>query len=287
MATNLSAVRECALTLERIDTHSHVEATFPASGGGSARASRHDGDGARIDRGARDGGGVPCVVRHRPRRLLDAGGPGGALCAGGGVTGRRGITRLHGGAGYRAHHPAVRLHRLLRVSAASGGALPFARLLPAYRLAGLSRPVYYRRATTWLSPRKAGSRTSISIAACASFLGPLPDLDAYLAAMDAAIDGWRQYGVVGMKIGLAYTTGARFHRAHPGGGACGVCPRRSDAPDGTHGTAFCRASRTRRLPAPPFPVVIHTGYLIWGQGDLRQAIPCCFTHCSSMRVIGS
>jgi hypothetical protein len=102
----------------------------------------------------------------------------------------------------------------------------------------------------------------------------LLSLEDYLGAIDATIDHWRQAGVVAMKTALAYTLGLRFGD-----------PSRREA-----GTAFDRKGdmdprEVRVVQDYAFrhallacgrnglPVVVHTGFPIWGHGDLAQTNP--------------
>jgi len=104
--------------------------------------------------------------------------------------------------------------------------------------------------------------------------GPLPTLDSYLAALDAEIDQWRSWGVVGMKTAMAYTWGLKV----------------SDPSERHARSAFAKKNdmtfedrRTVRDYAfhhilqackrNGFPVVVHTGYQNWGHGNLYQTNP--------------
>ncbi len=104
--------------------------------------------------------------------------------------------------------------------------------------------------------------------------GKLASLSDYLDALDSCIDNWRKFGVVGMKTAFAYTLGLEF-----------IDPTLEEAK-----SAF--AKRTDMSPSEikivqhyafrhallaclrnELPVVIHTGFQIWGHADLRQSNP--------------
>jgi len=105
-------------------------------------------------------------------------------------------------------------------------------------------------------------------------LGDLRTLADYLHALDTEINQWRGFGVVGMKLGLAYTTGLFF--SDPTREQAEQAFARREAMSFAdvrlvqdfavrHVLLACQRNR--------FPVVIHTGWLAWGQGDLRQSNP--------------
>lgn len=105
-------------------------------------------------------------------------------------------------------------------------------------------------------------------------LGPLNSLDDYLDGLDRAIDGWRAAGVVAMKTALAYTVGLHF--SDPGYDAArqAFAAREGMSPAQVrmvqdyafrHALLACRRNG--------LPVIIHTGFLIWGHGALPAANP--------------
>jgi amidohydrolase family protein len=108
---------------------------------------------------------------------------------------------------------------------------------------------------------------------CGHF-GELGALADYLDALDSMIDSWRSHGVVGLKTAFAYTIGLEFSD-----------PSREEAE-----SAFARkrdmtleeittvqhyAFRRVLLACQrnELPVVVHTGFQIWGHSDLRQSNP--------------
>lgn len=108
---------------------------------------------------------------------------------------------------------------------------------------------------------------------CAQF-GPLRSLEDYLAAVDKVVDAWPAWGVVGMKTAIAYTSGLAI--SNPSLQAARSAFQRKEKmwPEDVRTVRDCAFRRA--LDAclrNELPVVIHTGYLIWGHGDLTQANP--------------
>ena len=93
-------------------------------------------------------------------------------------------------------------------------------------------------------------------------------------ALDAAIDGWRRHGVVGMKTAIAYTSGLAISDP-PLVEARTAFGRKNDmtAADfrSVHDYAFrhCLLACKRNT----LPVVIHTGFQVWGHSALGQSNP--------------
>jgi len=105
-------------------------------------------------------------------------------------------------------------------------------------------------------------------------LGALSSMNDYLAALDATIDGWRAHGVVGMKAAIAYTSGLAISDP-PLAEARTAFGRKNDmtAADfrSMHDYAFrhCLLACKRNT----LPVVIHTGFQVWGHSALGQSNP--------------
>ncbi len=104
--------------------------------------------------------------------------------------------------------------------------------------------------------------------------GDLPDLDTYLCALDSAIDSWREHNVVGMKTAFAYTIGLDFTDPTPEEARAAFNKKRDMTPAEIatvqhyafrHAVLACRRNS--------LPVVVHTGFQIWGHSDLRQSNP--------------
>ena len=273
MANSLTAVRECALTLERIDTHSHVEATFP----GLEEEARAIAGMMEMAPGL-----IAARVTAEGCRVLYGIDPGVYLTpeAPAALFARAAALRADGAA--HAFTVALDTARITRQFAFTGQVgfqqhlaenCPLRAFSPRIDLLAYLDPYITAANDRAFTPQGRQPDFCFYRSLC-GFLGPLPDLDAYLAAIDAAIDGWRQHGVIGMKIGLAYTTGLDFTAPTPAAARAAFARGDAMTPDEVrmvqhfavhHALAAC----VRRH----FPVVIHTGYLIWGQGDLRQANP--------------
>ena len=109
-------------------------------------------------------------------------------------------------------------------------------------------------------------------ALCRHF-GPLASLDEHLEAMDATMDGWRNYGVIGMKTALAYTLGLRFGDPTLADARTAFAKKRGMRPEDVatvqhyafrHALLACKRN--------DFPVVVHTG-IVGTHVDLRQTNP--------------
>jgi hypothetical protein len=105
-------------------------------------------------------------------------------------------------------------------------------------------------------------------------LGPLNNLNTYLDTLDNEIDSWRSHGVVGMKTAIAYTSGLAI--SNPTAEEARIAfARKNDMTDDDflivrdfafhHALQGCRRNN--------LPVVIHTGFQIWGHASLTQANP--------------
>ena len=103
--------------------------------------------------------------------------------------------------------------------------------------------------------------------------GGLATFDEHLEALDATIDGWRGYGVIGMKTALAYTLGLRFGDPSLAEARTAFARKRDMTPEDVatvqhyafrHALLACKRNE--------FPVVIHTG-IVGTHVDLRQTNP--------------
>lgn len=105
-------------------------------------------------------------------------------------------------------------------------------------------------------------------------LGDLDSLDDYLGALDHAIDSWRASGVVGMKTALAYTTGLLFDDPSLEQARAAFCRKRDmTLPDVLTVKDFAFRHALLACKRNGLPVVIHTGFQIWGHAGLSQANP--------------
>ena len=105
------------------------------------------------------------------------------------------------------------------------------------------------------------------------FVGPKTLAD-YLDALDAAIDSWRSHGVVGMKTAFAYTIGLEFSDPSLEEAQSAFTKKQDMTPEEIttvqhyafrHALLACQRNE--------LPVVVHTGFQIWGHSDLRQSNP--------------
>jgi len=110
-------------------------------------------------------------------------------------------------------------------------------------------------------------------AICGHF-GNLSGLDDYLDALDACVDSWRTYGVVGMKTAFAYTIGLDFSDPSRDDARAAFARKRDMTQEEVtavqhfafrHALLACKRNE--------LPVVVHTGFQIWGHSDLRQSNP--------------
>lgn len=108
-------------------------------------------------------------------------------------------------------------------------------------------------------------------------LGPLNTLDNYLDELDKEIDGWRSQGVVGMKTAIAYTSGLSVSDPSETEARASF-RRKNDMSEEdfriVHDFAFHHVLQACRR--NDLPVVVHTGFQIWGHASLAQANPMLF-----------
>lgn len=110
-------------------------------------------------------------------------------------------------------------------------------------------------------------------ALCEHF-GELTRLDDYLEALDAGIDTWRQNGVVGMKTALAYTLGLKFNDPSLGDARAAFSKLRDmTATEVTTVQHYAFRHALLACLRNELPVVVHTGFQIWGHADLQQSNP--------------
>jgi len=106
------------------------------------------------------------------------------------------------------------------------------------------------------------------------FFGEVNTLDDYLQALDADIDSWRSWGVVGMKTARAYTSGLLVSDPSVQEARTAFA-RKRDMTEAdfrvVHDYAFRHALLACKRNG--LPVVIHTGFQIWGHANLSQANP--------------
>jgi hypothetical protein len=264
--SHVSAVREAALNSERIDTHAHLSDFYPdlaaqASQLAQFTTAQQVSDARVIAEGC---------------RVLYGSDPGAFLRSDAPPEVFRKAAALRAQGSWDAVRHALdhaRIRRQLAFSDHQKNSGPFAGQLSTGRLAYLA---YIDGAINgdgrypspdYDEPFRYYERL------CRQF-GPLTTLADYLNALDAAIDGWRAWGVVGMKAAIAYTSGLAV--SDPSRQAAGAAfARKNDMTEAdfrtVHDFAFrhaLSACRRNHLPA-----VIHTGYIVWGHGNLLQTNP--------------
>lgn len=105
-------------------------------------------------------------------------------------------------------------------------------------------------------------------------LGELKTMSDYLNALDADIDSWRDYRVVAMKVSLAYSIGLKF--TDPSlKEAQNAFAKKRDMSLEEITTVQHYAFRHSLLACQrnDLPVVVHTGFQIWGHADLQVSNP--------------
>jgi len=92
--------------------------------------------------------------------------------------------------------------------------------------------------------------------------------------LDAAIDSWRSHGVVGMKTAFAYTIGLEFTDPSLEEARAAFAKKRDMTSEDV--TAVQHYAFRHALLAclrNELPVVVHTGFQIWGHSNLEQSNP--------------
>lgn len=103
---------------------------------------------------------------------------------------------------------------------------------------------------------------------------PLDTFDDLARAIDERVDSWRSHGVVGMKTAVAYTIGLAI--TDPTVEEARSAFARKGAMTLADATTVMHAAFRHALKAclrNRLPVVVHTGFQIWGKADLRQSNP--------------
>ncbi len=264
-------VREACLTQGRIDTHAHLGDTYSDLRDG-IESRRHIGNagaliGARVEaEGCRIlyGRDVGAVLRHDvPTEVLDA------------------ATELRARGAWAAIEHALDTAGIEQQLAFCGhrpaDGRPFADDAPPGRLGYLAYIDSAINGTGNYPSPDFSTLDGTYYGKLCEQLGPLNTLDDYLGALDNEIDQWRSHGVVGMKTAIAYTSGLAI--TNPGTDEARVSfARRNDMTEQdfrtVHDCAFHHVVRACKRNG--LPVVIHTGYQIWGHADLSQSNPMLF-----------
>jgi len=260
-----SAIRACALSLERLDTHAHLEEKVPALEAVAQRFDSFDttaplidskiyAEGCRvlygIDPGVYLRSDAPPEIFTRARELRARGDR---------ATFASALDQAHIAhmLAFCDHEPAKsplrtfssRINLLAYIDPAILG--DYCAYSPDFPLDDYC---YYDR--------------------ICGYFGQLTTLPDYLDALDAAIDTWRAHGVVGMKTAMAYTTGLAFSDPSPEEARAAFAKKDTMTPADIRTVqdfAFRHALLACQRHA--LPVVIHTGFQIWGHANLAQSNP--------------
>lgn len=105
-------------------------------------------------------------------------------------------------------------------------------------------------------------------------LGELNNMSDYLSAMDADIDSWRDYRVVGAKVSLAYSIGLKFSDPSFEDAQNAFAKKRNmSLEEMTIVQHYAFRHMLLACQRNGLPVVVHTGFQIWGHADLQVSNP--------------
>jgi len=123
------------------------------------------------------------------------------------------------------------------------------------------------------SPDFPGTDTTYYSRLCSLF-GELNSLDDYLNIIDETVNNWRSKDVVGMKTAIAYTSGLKISKPCTKE-AVSAFSRKNDMTDDEYRIVrdFIFHHLLKACLRNNFPVVIHTGFQIWGHANLEQSNP--------------
>jgi len=263
--THMSAVREAAMTMPRVDTHSHygipvADLKVHAQGLGSFVNNPGMIHSRQLAAGCRKLYGIDPGIFLRPdspeaifekAAALREQGPGPALEA---AMDADNITTQLCFCGHHGQHAPLReLSDRVRLLAYIDNAI-------------CGNDHYF-------TPDGIEGDFNYLDALCAHF-GELGSLDDYLDAMDTAIDAWRGHRVVGMKTAAAYTIGLSFTDPSRADAEAAFSKKRDMSPaEVTSVQHFAFRHALLGCLRNELPVVVHTGFQIWGHSDLRQSNP--------------
>ncbi len=123
------------------------------------------------------------------------------------------------------------------------------------------------------NPDFPGTDTTYYSRLCGLF-GELNSLDDYLSIVDETVNNWRAKGVVGMKTAVAYTSGLKISKPSVKE-ASSAFGKKNDMTDDDYRVVrdFIFHHLLKACLRNNFPVVIHTGFQIWGHANLEQSNP--------------
>ena len=123
------------------------------------------------------------------------------------------------------------------------------------------------------SPDFPGTDSTYYSRLCGLF-GELNSLDEYLDIIDETVNNWRAKGVVGMKTAAAYTSGLKISKPSVKE-ASSAFSKKNDMTDDEYRIVrdYIFHHLLKACLRNDFPVVIHTGFQIWGHANLEQSNP--------------
>ncbi len=265
--TDCSEVRQAALSMERIDTHAHFMSSYPSLEEEAARdkyfstaqevmCSRVVAEGCRVLYGIDPG------VFLRPTAPPE-------------VFGRAAELRKKGQwEALESVMDQVRITKQLAFCGYNKESRPYVDHAQSQRLAYLA---YIDVAVSghWQYPCPDLDDTDYCYyeKLCELF-GPLSGLADYLDALDATIDSWRSFGVVGMKSSIAYTSGlAVSDPTRPQAQAAFARKRDMTGQDFLIVHDYALRHALEACKRNGLPAVFHTGFQIWGHANLAQSNP--------------
>ena len=145
-------------------------------------------------------------------------------------------------------------------------------MAPRVKLLAYIDPLIIGASNTFCPDRPFGTFNYYDL--LAGQIRPLDNFDDYLAGIDAQVDAWPGQGVVGMKTALAYTIGLTFTDPTLDQAQAAFAKKRDMTQ--AEATLVQHAAFRHALLAcqrNKLPLVVHTGFQIWGHADLRQSNP--------------
>jgi len=258
-------IRTLAMELPRIDTHAHIGPNIADLKGLATPLDQPVADDVARLRNLAEG--AKTLYGIDPGPLLRADAPAE-------LWERARALRADGPA--RAFEAAFDAERIITQIAFCGPKPERSRMLlemaPRVRLLAYIDPLIFGANDTFCPDKPFGTFNYYDL--LASKINPLDTFDDYLAGIDAHIDAWRACGVVGMKTSAAYTIGLHFSDPTLDQACTAFAPKR-DMTEADSTIVMHAAFRHALLACKRnnLPVVIHTGFQIWGHGDLRQSNP--------------
>jgi hypothetical protein len=267
MSNHATAVREACLNSNRIDTHAHLHEPYGSPGDRMSNLSefkatmdiidsRVTAEGCRILYDAEMGAffrDTDAKAIAGPAAELRAKGSWEAIAHGLDVAG---IDKQIAFCGFQAENSRP-------FASTSGGRVAY--------LAYIDQELNSHG--QWPCPDYADLEGTYYSRLCDQF-GPQLSYTDYLNALDAGIDGWRSFGIVGLKTAIAYTSGLSIGKPSLDE-ARAAFSRGSDMSEQDFRTAHDYAFHhiLHACMRNGLPVVIHTGFQIWGHSDLSISNP--------------